>query len=130
MKDYRHLLNFEKLELESLVYYSFKSENGLLDFENIVNFFKDKSVNQLFPEYKKCIRIYLSLAINSVKNEKSFSKLKLIKTYLRNTMSQELLTSLGIISIERDRLDSLNLDVIINDFVNTNSARKAKFALI
>ena len=34
--------------------------------------------------------------------EQSFSKLKLIKTYLRSTMNQERLTNLAILSIERD----------------------------
>ena len=48
--------------------------------------------------------------------ERSFSVLKLIKNYLRSTMTQPRLASLALLSIESDMLRSLDHEAIINDF--------------
>jgi hypothetical protein len=42
--------------------------------------------------------------------ERSFSKLKLIKTYLRNTMMQNGLSGLAMLSIENEIASKLNFD--------------------
>lgn len=46
-------------------------------------------------------RILLTLSITVASGERSFSKLKLIKTYLRSTMSQERLS--GLLSMNLDQ---------------------------
>ena len=48
--------------------------------------------------------------------ERSFSKLKIIKTYLRSTMSQDRLNELAILAIENEIAKSLNMSKIIDDF--------------
>ena len=53
--------------------------------------------------------------------ENSFSKLKLIKTYLQTTMSQERLRGLVMISIENEYLDKLNYDDLIEKFASKNT---------
>uniref|UniRef100_A0A7N0U305 Uncharacterized protein n=1 Tax=Kalanchoe fedtschenkoi TaxID=63787 RepID=A0A7N0U305_KALFE len=47
---------------------------------------------------------------------RSVSKLKLLKTYLRSSMSQEWLNDLRILSIEKDMLESIDYDILVNDF--------------
>jgi len=42
-------------------------------------------------------------------NERIFSKLKLIKNYLRSTTCKERLNSLMILNAEKDILDNLNI---------------------
>jgi hypothetical protein len=56
----------------------------------------------------------------------SFSKLKLIKTYLRSTMCQVRLSSLGMLSFESQRLSDLNIHVeeIIDIFADAKARRK------
>ena len=64
-----------------------------------------------------CVKnIYLTMCISVASCERSFSKLKPVKSYLRSTMSQIRLTSLAILSIERDITNVMNFDTIINDF--------------
>lgn len=60
--------------------------------------------------------------VSSVCGALRFSKLKLIKTYLRSTLSQERLNNLTILSIENDISSSLDYDALIKTF----SAAKAR----
>ncbi|KAM3704566.1 hypothetical protein ACJW31_03G015100 [Castanea mollissima] len=52
-------------------------------------------------------RILLTISVTVASAERSFSKLKLIKSYLRSTMSQERLSGLAILSIEKEMLAEL-----------------------
>ena len=54
--------------------------------------------------------------MTSVAGERSFSALKRIKTYLRNTMGQDRLSSLAIIHIEKELADEIDLDTVIDQF--------------
>ena len=58
--------------------------------------------------------------------ERSFSKLKLLKNYLRSMMSQERLNGLAMCCIEKNMLDIIDLDTLIDDFASKN-ARKSHF---
>lgn len=62
------------------------------------------------------LRVYASC-------ERSFSKLKLIKTYLRSTMKQDRLSDLAILSIEKEMFESIDYDTIIDKFADMK-ARK------
>ena len=55
--------------------------------------------------------------------ERSFSKLKLVKTYLRSQMSDACLSGLAVLSIERELAEELNFHDVITDFA-TRKARK------
>lgn len=57
-----------------------------------------------FPTLVKLLRIALTLAVSTAQCERSFSALKRIKTYLRTTMSEQRLSDMFLLSIERDRI--------------------------
>ena len=59
--------------------------------------------------------------------EGSFSKLKLLKSYLRSTMTQERLSGLATIAIENDILEGVAYEDLIEDFVSRNAQRMARF---
>lgn len=75
-----------------------------------------------FPNLCIALRILLTIPVTVASGERSFSKLKLIKTYLRATMAQERLNNLAILSIENDVAHNLNFD----DVIDTFAARKAR----
>ena len=66
------------------------------------------------------------MSITIASGERSFAKLKLIKTYLRSTVSQERLNSLSMLSIESEIAKAIDFENILNDFAN-KKARKVFF---
>jgi hypothetical protein len=59
--------------------------------------------------------------------ERSFSKLKLLKSYLRFTMTQQRLTDLATITLERELLDKIEYDHIVEEFISRNIRRMKLF---
>ena len=76
-----------------------------------------------FPNILIAYRILLTVSVTVTSAERSFSKLKLLKSYLRFTMSQERLNGPVILSIENEMLGKLEFENIIEDFASQN-ARK------
>ena len=68
------------------------------------------------------LQIFLTIAI-SVTCNRSFSKLKLIKDYLRSTMSFLRMRNFDILSIKRQLTDEIDFDNVIDNFAN-RKARK------
>ncbi|KAK4873915.1 hypothetical protein RN001_013275 [Aquatica leii] len=79
-------------------------------------------LKEMFPNVVVAIKIFLTMPVTVASCERSFSKLKLIKTYLRSTMGQERLSGLAILSIERDIARLLSYENVIKDF----AMRKAR----
>ncbi|KAK9053582.1 hypothetical protein SSX86_024656 [Deinandra increscens subsp. villosa] len=72
-------------------------------------------------------RVLLTIPVTVASAERSFSKLKLLKSYLRSTMSQDRLNGLAMISIESDMLENMNYESLIEDFASKNARRAARF---
>ena len=94
------------------------------DGVNLLQWMAQCKLQETVPNLIIAIRIYLTMAVSVASRERSFSKLKLIKTYLSSTMGQNLLTNLAILSIKREQTESLDFDEVINQFASTKS-RKA-----
>jgi len=67
----------------------------------------EKKLAEIYPNMWVALRISATLPVTVAAAERSFSKLKLIKTYLRSTMMQERLSGLAIISINKCCLQSV-----------------------
>lgn len=79
-----------------------------------------------FPNLAIALRILLTIPVTTASAERSFSKLKIIKNYLRTTMKEERLSNLTVLSIEHDICESLDYEELINEFAELK-ARKVKF---
>ena len=80
---------------------------------------------ETFPNISVALRILLTLPVTVASGERSFSKLKIIKNYLRSVMKQDRLSGLTILSIECDLFEETNFDEIIDEFARIK-ARKIK----
>ncbi|KAF2943933.1 hypothetical protein DAI22_02g102200 [Oryza sativa Japonica Group] len=76
-----------------------------------------------YPNVLVAYRILLTVPVTVASTERSFSKLKLLKNYLRSTMSQERLNGLAMCCIEKNVLENIDLDTVINDFASRNARR-------
>ena len=53
-------------------------------------------------------------------SERSFSSMRRLKSYLRSTINQSRLNQVIILHMNKEKVDSLDLDVIGNEFVEGN----------
>ncbi|XP_065862285.1 uncharacterized protein [Euphorbia lathyris] len=96
------------------------SSDELMSTIEILEFVK---IADCYPNVSIAYRILLTLPMTVASAERSFSKLTLIKTYLRSSTSQERLSGLAILSIEKEILGTMDADNIINDFASRNARR-------
>lgn len=92
----------------------------------VLNFIKDCNLQELYPNVWIALRILLTIPVTVASGERSFSKLKLIKTYLRSTISQSRLTNLATLSIENKIAENIDFDNLIKEFAD-RKARNVKF---
>ncbi|XP_046492925.1 zinc finger MYM-type protein 1-like [Neodiprion pinetum] len=110
-------------ELESLKAYFVAA--GMTDLSALVmiSHIIDKGLDEIYPNFTVTLRIFLTLPVTSASGERTFSKLKLIKTYLRSTMCQDRLNGLAAMSIEHGICNELNFSDIIASFANKKSRK-------
>ena len=85
--------------------------------------FKLKNFDRIYPRVFLLYQFMLTLPITVSSNERSFSKLKLIKNYLRSTMSNDRLFYLIISSIESDLLDEIDIKKLVNYWAKMKDRR-------
>ena len=90
---------------------------------NVLNYIK---MLEFFLNACITFRILLTIPVTVAFAERSFSKLKLIKSYLKSTMLQERLNELAILSIEKEMLVELEHKNLISNFA-PQKARKLNF---
>ncbi len=82
-----------------------------------------------FPNLHILLQIALTLPITSCESERSFSQLKLIKNSRRSTISEERLSKLSLMKINRDRCNQLTtpakLKQLVDDFTQLHPRRVA-----
>ena len=97
------------------------SEPTMSDLYRLV---KTDSLESTFPTIEIALRIYLSLMPTNCTGERSFSKLKIIKSHLRNCMLQPRVTALTLMSIESDILEDIDFSDIVHSFAAKKSRKK------
>ena len=112
----KHIQEFYKLDADiipELRFYrqyagfNFIAEDGSLSFIDLGSLFIQHALHNNIPCITKLLHIALSWPITSANNEKSFSTLSHLKTYLLRTMGQEKLSSLALIAVEQELVNKL-----------------------
>ncbi|KAL6506344.1 hypothetical protein OROGR_024525 [Orobanche gracilis] len=80
-----------------------------------------------FPNAIIAYRILLTIPLTVASAEMSFSKLKLLKSYMRSTMSEERLNGLVLVAIENDILEQVRYEDLVDDFASNNARMMSLF---
>ena len=75
-----------------------------------------KNLNQLLPQFWKAVQILATTPVTSCLSERSFSSLRRLKTYLRNTMSSGRVSNLAVINIEGYFANRVDISSVIDVF--------------
>ncbi|OCT57850.1 hypothetical protein XELAEV_18002940mg [Xenopus laevis] len=93
---------------------------GSLGQLELLNCIYDLQLEGIFGQVCVALRIFITLPLSVAEGERVFSKLSLIKNYLRSTMSEQRLNSLAMLSIEHELANHLEL---IKDFASSKVRR-------
>lgn len=84
-----------------------------------------KGIEGTFPNCEIALRLLLTIPVTVASGERSFSKLKLIKNYLRTSVSQDRLCGLALLSIENKVASKLDYNDLIAEFAAKKSRKVA-----
>ncbi len=110
------MIEEEKVFTELKVFhasFSFTKNN----VQEMLKCLKDNEIESVFPSLSELLKIYATLPVSTSTVERSFSKLKLVKSSLRSLCNEERLSDLLLLSIERDI--PINREEVIHIFRKT-----------
>ncbi|XP_078506844.1 zinc finger MYM-type protein 1-like [Lissotriton helveticus] len=109
------MLNQEDLKSELTVMYSMPVYQKAKDGRSLLSLIHELNMGKTFTETVALLKIVITTPMTTSEAERSFSALKRIKTFLRNTMLQERLNALAMLSIESKLVQNIadfNVQVI------------------
>lgn len=86
--------------------------------DKLLEFIIQYGDESFLPNLRVSIQIMLTIAVSIASCERSFSKLKLILSYLRASMGQQRLCDLALLSVEREETEQTNFNEIIDQFAS------------
>ena len=129
---YKDDLNIDRLELHRDMFHDIIQAKNLkvASFMDVLNVLKCQENCMIhLTELKKLVHLIMTVPITTCTTERSFSMLRRMKTYLRNTMTQKRLNHLSIINCHNAELDILDMGKIGNEFVKKTTIRSNTFAI-
>ena len=88
----------------------------------------DPIVRKLFRQVKMLFRLLLTIPCTGAQAERSFSCLRRLKTYMRNSMAQMKLNHLAVLHVHQEITDNVDIVAIAKEFVSKCDSRLAIFS--
>lgn len=116
-------IDCDKLETQLVTFKTYF--NGNVTLHNVLEKVKGLVPPELslISEIVKILQIILVIPCTNASSERSFSTLRRVKTYLRTRLCQENLNHCIIISTYKEEVMSLNIDLIVREFVLKQQSR-------
>lgn len=94
-------LNINQLRTELQVLYMREELRGASGAVPLIRLLLEQGLDSIFTETVKLLNILITIPMSSSEAERCFSMLKRVKTFLRNTMNEDRLNALGMLSFEK-----------------------------
>ena len=116
------------VQLETLNEYCREiDQSDVFCLRTVVNVLRRPEVKSHLSEVVKLAKLILVLPATNATSKRTFSLMKLIKSYLRATMKQSRLNHLMILSSYKCQLDQLDLSKIASSLISVNDERRHTF---
>ena len=86
-----------------------------------------EEVKAFFLKILGVVKLLLLKPVSSAECERSFSCLRLLKTWLRSTMTQKRLNGVILAHVHHALIDKIDLSKVADSFVQNNDSRVAIF---
>ena len=127
LRDYKEL-DYMKLKAEATRFREVTGVSSLHEAKLAYRGMNDME-RAFFPQVFEFMKILLACPVSSSTAERSFSALRRLKTWLRNSLSQERLTHNIIAMTHKDYLDVIKLEDVLNCFTSRTDIRKIMFGI-
>jgi hypothetical protein len=111
--------NVEQDKIENQLVFVTRNVENVGNVGKLFKLFCVSQLKNVFPNLHTLLHIAVTLPVSSYSVERSFSKLKLMKTKLKTTMKEEHLESRLKITCEQDCVP--NVEIVINNFANKST---------
>lgn len=99
----------------------------LASLSDVVGVLQDGALRAILPDCVKLVRIVLTAPATSCTAERSFSVLRRLKTWLRSTLTQERLSQGAVLASHPEKLDALDVEKEMREFVSQTPQRVNAF---
>uniref|UniRef100_A0A2S2PAB6 Zinc finger MYM-type protein 1 n=1 Tax=Schizaphis graminum TaxID=13262 RepID=A0A2S2PAB6_SCHGA len=112
---------FEENRLRNKLSVIYSDNNKHLPPHKLLDLIIKNNLQEMYSQFTKLCQLVLTISATTASSERSMSTLKRIKSFLRNTMTNERLTNLSSLAIEKNLLgimakDPTFVESIIDDF--------------
>ena len=76
------------------------------------------------------LKLILIMPATNATSERSFSALRRLKTYLRNTMTQQRLNNVMMLHVHKELTDEIDLGLIVTEFIGDSEHRQSIFGIV
>ena len=122
---YYPMLQSDKLKTELEVIYLRSDFKNIVGAMNMLSWLTKNNLCETFSETVKLIKIIVTTPMSTAESERCFSTLKRIKTFLRNTMNEDRLNALAMMSINKNLIYNIdNFDEkVVEHFISQKDRR-------
>lgn len=107
-------LDVTKLKIELQLFYKRTDLRDMNLSVYLLKFIIENNLTLILSESYKLLKIISSIPMTTAEAERSFSILKRIKTFLRNSMTEDRLTPLAMLSMEKRMINNIPIFLFSN----------------
>lgn len=113
MKDlFEHYDFFEKDKLQNELVNIYADDKKALQPRDLLKYLVANGLDCIYEEVTKLLRLILTLPATTASSERTMSTLKRVKTFLRNSMTNDRLSQFSSLAIEKALLRELSSDPV------------------